>query len=187
MKRKEDEGLEKEQEQNYLSDYEFKPYLSGKNPLVILLPITIISSFLSVLSYKFASRSDSPLLEFTLTIFIPISLYLVYITSLFLVDFIRYDIIKPIIDTVLSRYGTKTTGVISKSYRCDNDGDSCVCGTYHFRTSNRSEHQRNFSICFHRPSGTQWKLVTEGYSLGAKNSVIYLRYFPVINKMQFPI
>ena len=91
------------------------------------------------------------------------------------------------VDYVFGKFGTKTTGTIIESREYFDDGDNCVHGIYSFIDFYGKERRGKFRKCIHYPYDGSWKLVVEGYYLNAENSVSYLKYFPRIHKMQFPI
>jgi hypothetical protein len=88
---------------------------------------------------------------------------------------------------ILEKFGIQTTATIIESNRCDNNEDACICGFYQYLDSTGRKHRAKFNICIHWPSNEQWELVQRGYSNGATNKVKYLRWFPFIHKIDFPI
>lgn len=119
-----------------------------------------------------------------------IPLSLIAILSLLFACFLGYILIVGGIYELkkgaLARLGEKTVGYIKSSARCDDDGDTCMCGTYTFKDLYGIQHIGKFKTCIHWPSHEQWKLVMQTHSLEASNTVYYFRYLPFIHKMDFP-
>lgn len=100
---------------------------------------------------------------------------------------IRCEIFKPFLHILVTRYGIRTVGTVVRSSRCYDSEDTCLCGSYKFSDLHGKDYEFEFKICIHWPSDEQWKLVKQGYSVGAQNPVDYLRRFPSIHEIQFPI
>ena len=120
-----------------------------------IFSITAVSLFFALAFIKFALLSDGPIVLIFWLLFLMIigaTAPLLYLSSIILLGFVL-DFIENLIRTVLVKYGRKTQGTIIASYRCDDDGDTCLCGTYRFFTLGGKEYLNNFRICIHRPSG----------------------------------
>jgi len=155
--------------------------MSIKKILAFLLPATAIC-----LSLFFVLNSRTSALSWLAFPIGLISLALTSATIYVIYLYVRFETIINFKQFVLLRFGVRTIGSINNSSRCDRDGDSCICGSYQFLDTRGRSYQSNFKICIHWPDHEQWKLIIEGHSLGAKNPVYFLRYFPMIHEMQFP-
>ncbi len=161
-----------------------KPVLHFCNPIfavigiaiAILVPAGIIFLVLAVIYF---SRDEAP----------PPFLSVVIIT--FLSELAIYLILKarrPLKRFLLKHYGVETTAtIIESSGDCNNDEDKCYCGLYEYLGPGGRAYRAKFQICIHWPDNEQGKLMKQGYSKGATNPVRYLRWFPRIHEVRFPI
>jgi hypothetical protein len=144
--------------------------------IIILIPSGVIFILLAAISLY---RDEAP----------PAFVSIVMITSLSeLAVFLALRARQPLKRFLLRRFGVETTAtIIESSGDCNNDEDKCYCGRYQYLGPNGRAYRAKFWICIHWPSDEQGTLMKQGYSKGALNPVRYLRWFPRIHEVSFPI
>jgi len=154
----------------------------------IVWTVTSVSLALLVGAGRYFILSGYPV--WFLVVLVPLTLLGVALSgiSLFVgLILIEAEVLAPFKHIFLTRYGIKTIGTVVSSSDCSDREDVCVCGSYKFSDLRKQDYEFKFKICIHWPSKEQWKLVEQGYSEGAQNPVYYLRFWPVVHEIQFPV